>query len=150
MTNITINRVFNPSGTDDGQVRFDANLDLSNVKSEVDRFLNAYNSDITQLLSVVSPYEVGVNSSSFLNIPTSTLPLSVRSSDKTEQIANLYDNSIVVYKQIVFTPDFTPSGQNRPYTASEIDNLFLNFHLKMKKILYLTDFRITVILIMLS
>ena len=58
------------------------------TKLQVDDFVTALNDDITNLYSVVSPYEVGVNAYSFLNIPTDTVPLCIRSSDKTEQIAN--------------------------------------------------------------
>ena len=57
------------------------------TKIQVDDFVTALNDDITHLYSVVSPYEVGVDAYSFLNIPTATIPLSIRNSDKTEQIA---------------------------------------------------------------
>ena len=56
--------------------------------------MNTLTSDIAQSLSVVPPYEVGVNDSSIFNIPTSTIPLCIRSSDTTEQIATCYDNPI--------------------------------------------------------
>ena len=59
----------------------------------------------------------------FLNIPTATIPLSIRNSDKTQQVATFYDNSIVFYKQIVFTSDCTFSGANAPYTITQVDGI---------------------------
>jgi len=101
------------------------------------------NEDVALLLTVVSPYESGVpggNQYSFLNIPTSTLPLCVRSSDKTEQIVNFYDNSTVFYKPIVFTPECTFSGAGAPYTITQVDGIVsqLNADLNTRFALYYT------------
>ena len=91
------------------------------TKTQVDSYVNALNDDVALLFTVVSPYEPEGNQYSFLNVPTSTIPLCVRNSDKTEQIVNFYDSNIVFYKPVVFSPDCTFSGANAPYTITQVD-----------------------------
>ena len=93
------------------------------LKTQTNALIDPLSNNITKILNVVSPYEVGINSYSFLHIPTSIIPLCIRNSNKTEQIANFYDNQIVFYKQIVFNPDCTFSGANAPYNITQIDSM---------------------------
>lgn len=74
------------------------------TKQQTESYINALNDDVAKQITVVSPFEPGGDAYSFLNIPTRTVPVCIRSSDKTEQIANVYGNSMVFYKHIVFTP----------------------------------------------
>ena len=57
------------------------------TKLQVDDYVTALNDDIAKLLTSVSPYEPNINEYSCLNVPTSTIPLSIRNSDKTQQVA---------------------------------------------------------------
>ena len=66
---------------------------------------------------------MGINAYSFFNIPTSTIPLCIRSSDTLNQIVIFYDDQVVFYKQIIFNPDCTFSGANAPYTITQIDSM---------------------------
>lgn len=92
------------------------------TKQEADSYINALNDDVAKRLPVVSPYEPSVNHYSFMNRPKITIPLSIRSSDKTEHLTQIHDHSILFYKQIAFTPDCTFSGANAPYTALHVDS----------------------------
>lgn len=98
-------------------------INLYYTKLRTDQFINNLHTDINKIKTVVSPYEAGVNDYSCSNIPSSTIPLCVRNSNRSEHIENFYDNSIVFYKQIVFTPGCTFSGQNAPCTALQVDSI---------------------------
>ena len=94
----------------------DANLYLKTAlynKSEVDLLIDAAHDDITDLYSVITPYKPGTNLSTYLNIPTSSNPITILSSDKIEMIASFRDNNIIFYKEINFPPSCTFVGDNR-------------------------------------